>query len=71
MKFQTGTQWEKELGRIAKHSRVVIQRNHQLIHGYFAARRVTNPGMCNSTIWGSFLTEMNLRMIWYVIIRSI
>ena len=41
MKFQTGTQWEKELGRIANDSRVVIQRNHQLIHGYFAARRVT------------------------------
>ena len=41
MKFQTGTQYEKELGRIAKHSRVVIQRNHQLIHGYFAARRAT------------------------------
>ena len=55
---------------MTKHSRVVIQHNHQLIHEYFAARsRVTlanfhQPQYVQYGPWGSFLTEMNLTRLY-------
>ena len=71
-----GSDWNTVVkGRITKHSTVVNKRNHQLIQGYFVARRVTlanfhQPLTPVFAIWGSFSTIMNLIMI-YVIIRSI